>query len=228
MPLYTLCEHFSYNYAGFGANKVPEVLQADLADFVEWLLKHHPLEGNIRLCNKILPLCNSSFHKQFVDAAAQLHKSIEGQSAVAYNELVQSTNLDLLIAEIDQISLTATTTWQQQSSQHKLPDTNIKNNYIVGVPRWYTRADDVVDNKILAQLLLRCDYFSLWNEGPDHSTVQNDEADAVVDVQDIIGEHMQKVLQSECIHMFAFAFALLCMFVFVLVVLLVLLVVCLL
>ena len=42
--------------SGATAKIVPKKIKQVLADFIVWLLLRHPLQGSIRVCNKLIPL----------------------------------------------------------------------------------------------------------------------------------------------------------------------------
>lgn len=65
--------------------------------------------------------------------------------------------------------------------------------------QWYKTADEKVDYGILAQLLLRSECLTTWENEPVCATVDDDEISAVEDIQETLVQHMQQLLHSECI-----------------------------
>jgi len=118
----------------------------DLIDFVQWVLRDHPLQGNIRLVNKLLHFVkndNELYHKLVKPLAAELHNKIEDRTTEVYMKLLAETDMKNLLKMIGDIDRTQTV---------KLAEN--KQNQLTGIPPWYKGAEVNVEKSVICRLLL--------------------------------------------------------------------------
>ena len=179
--------------SGTDARKVPKELQPVLADFIEYLLQNHPVEGDLRVCNKLIPLltdCETSYHDRFVAAAEKLHKLIEVKATEKYQEELSKVTITTIVAEVEEISKLASV---------RLANKKLKQTSFTDTPAWCgDDADQFVDKSILVQLLLSDGKFTNWaalNVGAEDTRTPR----PVADPQHVITSYVQKVFFVEYI-----------------------------
>ena len=83
--------------SGASAREVPHAIQELMIDFVLTLLKIHPLKGNIKVCHKLIALCDLKLHQLAIPAAKILSKAISAFTAEEYKKILAKTDIGLLV-----------------------------------------------------------------------------------------------------------------------------------
>ena len=175
--------------SGAGARKVPADIMPDLAQFVIWLLCNHPTQGNIRVCNKLIPLCDSTYHPKFLAEARKLLATIEGEATTKYEELRVGVDLHTLVSSITEIAKKALSNLGQRE---------LKQTSVTGIPKWFKHADEPVENTILAQLLLCSNGLEHWEALPSTFTMEEN-PESAADPQQFVISYLKEVFMLEYI-----------------------------
>jgi len=164
--------------SGGKAKEVPPDMEPELVGFLDWMVTNSPLSGNIRVCNKLLPLLKNTDEKVntlLTSNAKSLHDRIEEKTAEVYQKMLFECNIKELIQHIQHIDQTKTVKLKEN-----------KQSTLTGVPVWYLDADSLVKQTVLVQLLLTSTELTNWEAlpqimpGDDKSTVATDAQQHVV------------------------------------------------
>ena len=174
-----------------GVRGVPPALQPLMIDFVEWMLHNHPLEGNIRICNKLLSLlkqCDSAVHKRITLLAAEVLRQIESKATSVYQQMLTKIDMKDMVSSIHKIS---------ESKTHKLKD--LKQTSLTGIPPWYKNADDLVDQAIIVRLLLHSDGLLDWSLLPTIAAMSSQDPKTATSAQHQIVAFLKNTFFAEYI-----------------------------
>jgi len=189
VPCSLLCLRYSTT-----AREVKPEIQPILADYIEWLLLHHPLQGSLRACHKLITLlkgCDKKYHERFVAAATKLQNLIITAYIEEYNRELAKVTIEELIAKIQVIST-------QAENLMKAKKVELKQTSLTGVPAWFKQAGETVEKSILVQLLMRGNQFTDWAAMPSIVGVL-EEQKSEGDAQQIIIAYLREVFFAEYI-----------------------------
>lgn len=129
----------------------------DIHDLLLRVMKSHPLEGNSRLCNKLLTflsdlkaVCFRNPITLIEDFANQLSSNIAEETLKTYNDLIAQVNLTEVGRQINEIT---------QNYLTKLPGC-LSQVSVSGLPKWYNPSERDVDQSFLLHLLFKIDEIS--------------------------------------------------------------------
>lgn len=182
-----------------------EFTYGDIVDLVSRVIKRHPLEGNSRICNKLVSFLSTYDTKKqqvrghayastdeeiITNEAKALYERITEKTRKVYSKLIKDTDLVSICNQIDEIS----------SSLPNLPH-GVNQLSVSRQPNWYSSSEQFVDKTILLQLLFKSDEMSSWqkiesHEKPKHT---NNSKRAPFDSHGHIIDHISNNFQAEYI-----------------------------
>ena len=131
---------------------IPPLIQQALEDLLDWMLCVHPLEGKLRVCNKLLSLLQSAsphFHDHIRKQADRLQKRIEEKTILVFQALFKAVKDPKHMLDIIH-------RYQPQ------PVLAIDQTLYTGRPQWYKESDKTVDEAIVVQLLMANSRLQHW------------------------------------------------------------------
>jgi hypothetical protein len=125
---------------------VNQPIEPVLVDFLECLLKHHPLTGKVRVCNKLLPLLQFGshvVHLRIQSKSRELKEKISSQRNIVYERHLSTVKIAEMETRIKELAAT-------HSKSHITNQTSL-----TGCPSWYN-SGPIVAPHIIAELLMGC------------------------------------------------------------------------
>lgn len=152
----------------------------DISNLVLLVMENHPLQGNSRLCNKLLSFL-SGLKGRFSSSQSQarrLYSRIIEETSNTYKDLTSKVNLDEVEKQIDEIG----------KKWLKVLAGGLKQSSVSGIPKWYNPSEPFVDQTFHLHLLFKIDEMSDWelliekeSMKPNHEREMQCPSDSVID-----------------------------------------------